>query len=380
MRILMVSARYHPFVGGTETHIHEVSRRLAERGHDVGILTADPIGSLPISEEPLAGMRIIRVKSWPAKLDWQFAPGMLRVIAKQPWDIVHVQGYHTFVAPIAMFSAARNEIPFVLSFHSGGHSSRLRNAMRSLQCAALSPFAGRAARCIAVSEFEADYFSKRMRLPRSRFDVIPNGAKLSESAEIVEETGRDCLILSIGRLERYKGHHRAIEAMPHVLKSFPRAQLKILGTGPYERDLWHRIDQLGLNGCVKISSIPSADRRAMASLISRARMVVLFSDYEAHPIAVLEALSLNKQVVVTSTSGLREIAERGLARSVPLRARPTEIAAAMINELESSRPPEAILIPTWEDCTTRLESVYRSALKGPRELSVLAGNNLRAAE
>ena len=35
MRILMVAARCHPFVGGIETHIQEVGPRLVARGHSV---------------------------------------------------------------------------------------------------------------------------------------------------------------------------------------------------------------------------------------------------------------------------------------------------------------------------------------------------------
>lgn len=39
MRILMVAARYAPYVGGVETHVHEVSTRLVVLGHQVTVLT-----------------------------------------------------------------------------------------------------------------------------------------------------------------------------------------------------------------------------------------------------------------------------------------------------------------------------------------------------
>ena len=32
MRLLMVTPRYFPLMGGVETHVHEVARRLARRG------------------------------------------------------------------------------------------------------------------------------------------------------------------------------------------------------------------------------------------------------------------------------------------------------------------------------------------------------------
>jgi hypothetical protein len=38
----MVLARYSPYVGGTETHVHEVAKRMKTAGHDVTVLTTDP--------------------------------------------------------------------------------------------------------------------------------------------------------------------------------------------------------------------------------------------------------------------------------------------------------------------------------------------------
>ena len=44
VRIVMVAARYLPFVGGIETHIHEVGARMAAFGHQITVLTTDPTG------------------------------------------------------------------------------------------------------------------------------------------------------------------------------------------------------------------------------------------------------------------------------------------------------------------------------------------------
>ena len=46
----MVSARALPLMGGIETHVHEVARRLAASGVDVTVLTTDTSGDLPADE------------------------------------------------------------------------------------------------------------------------------------------------------------------------------------------------------------------------------------------------------------------------------------------------------------------------------------------
>ncbi|MGO8565315.1 glycosyltransferase, partial [Rhizobium ruizarguesonis] len=42
------------------------------------------------------------------------------------------------------------------------------------------------------------------------------------------------MIVSLGRLERYKGHHRALDAFNVLATKFTDMRLRILGEGPYE--------------------------------------------------------------------------------------------------------------------------------------------------
>ena len=177
LRILLVSARYSPYVGGTETHVHEVGRRMKAAGHDVTVLTTDPSKKLPTSEER-DGLPVRRVAAYPANRDYYFAPGLYPVITQGHWDVVHLQGYHTLVAPLTMLAAIAAKIPFVVSFHSGGHSSQMRTSARGLQRFLLRPLLSRAARLICVSQFEADFFTEHLGIPSDHFVVIPNGSQL----------------------------------------------------------------------------------------------------------------------------------------------------------------------------------------------------------
>jgi glycosyltransferase involved in cell wall biosynthesis len=355
MRILMVAARCYPFMGGIETHIQEVGPRLVARGHAVEVLTTDPSGDLPVEEE-VGGMRVQRVPAWPKDLDLYLAPGIYAAIRRGSWDIIHFQGYSTFVAPVGLLAALRRDLPFVLTFHSGGHSSRLRNAVRSTQHALLRPLMTRAARLIGVSEFEADFFSATMRVPRERFAVIPNGAAMPAPSRGV--TVDPHLIVSGGRLERYKGHHRAIAALPELIRRVPDARLHVVGTGPYEGELRALVRTLGLEDRVTIAAIPGSERQKMADLLASAGLFVLFSEYEAHPVAVVEALSLRRPVLVSDTSGLGELAAKGQCRAIPRDAGPSEVAAAIAEELETRREIPDLTLPDWDDCAQSLSEVY----------------------
>jgi glycogen synthase len=362
LRILMVSARYFPFVGGIESHVHEVGRRMAERGHAVTVLTADPSGELP-DTETAEGMRIIRVGAWLTGTDYCLAPGLATQLLKGDWDIVHVQGYHTFSAPLAMLASLFKRVPFVVTFHSGGHSSGFRNSIRALQHACLRPLMSYADCLIGVSQFEADFFSRRMRISRDRFVVVPNGASLPRPTSRRRPDPQRPLIVSLGRLERYKGHHRVIEAFVELRKTQPEARLRILGEGPYKAELIALVQRLGLDAHVVVGGIAAKERGAMANLLAGASLVVLMSDYEAHPVAVMEALSLNVPVLTSDTSGFRELAERGLVHAIPIASGSGDIAQAMSRALASKRVVSALSLPSWEECTDRLLSIYRSVAR-----------------
>jgi glycosyltransferase involved in cell wall biosynthesis len=355
MRILMVAARCYPLMGGIETHIQEVGPRLVACGHAVDVLTTDPSGKLPVEEE-VRGMRVKRVPAWPKDLDLYVAPGIYTAIRRGAWDLIHFQGYNTFVVPIGLLAAVRGDVPFVLTFHSGGQSSRLRNAARGTQHALLRPLVARAARLIGVSEFEANFFSARMGVTRERFAVIPNGAAMPAASPGVNVDPH--LIVSGGRLERYKGHHRAIAALPELIRRIPDARLHVVGTGPYEGELRRLVGTLGLEQRVTIAAIPGSERQKMADLLASAGLFVLFSEYEAHPVAVVEALSLRRPVLVSDTSGLGELAAKGLCRAIPRDAGPGEVAAAIAEELEARREIPDLTLPDWDDCAQSLSEVY----------------------
>ncbi len=367
MKILMITPRYFPHMGGIETHVHEVGRRLVRLGVDVTLLTTEPqelYSQFPRQSED-EGMRVIRAKAWPPKRDYYIAPEIFSLVKQEAWDLIHCQGCHTFVPPMAMLAARRVHIPYVVTFHTGGHSSTFRNYIRGAQWQLLRPLLAHASGLIGVSHFEAEYFRTCLRLPSRQFRVIPNGATLPALAHSApsSNTPAHTLIVSVGRLERYKGHQHLIRALPLIRQQRPAARLLILGAGPYETNLRKLARQRGVADAVEIRAVPASDRRSMAETLAQATLVALLSEYEAHPVAVMEALALQRPVLVADTSGLREIAQQGLARAIPLYSTPQEIARAALQQIEQPLiPPAHLALPTWDDCARQLHDTYTTIL------------------
>jgi glycosyltransferase involved in cell wall biosynthesis len=363
----MVTPFFLPHLGGVERYVDMLSKRLAERrGISVTVLTTDPAAASSRREER-DGIEIIRVPAWPRRADYLFAPEIYRIVRSDRWDLVHIQSYHTLVAPIAMLAALRNHTPYLVTFHGGGHSSALRRRIRKRQMAVLRPLLARANRLVALARYEIELYGAALRVPPERFELIPQCTDFNGD-HLLAPSGEESapVIASIGRLERYKGHHRLIEALPYILETRPDARVWIAGTGPYEDELKRLVRELRLTEQVELRAIPADDQTAMAEELSKVALVVLLSDFETQPLVVLEALALRRPVLVTDVRGLDEFAQRGLVRAIAPESGPPEVAAAVLEQLQKPFIPPRIELPTWAECAARHDELYASIMRQTR--------------
>ena len=121
------------------------------------------------------------------------------------------------------------------------------------------------------------------------------------------------LIGIVGRLQRWKGMHHLVEAMPAVLEKHPDAHAVIVG-GPhtfepdYPAFLDARIAALGLNDRVIRAGLQSNVPEWMQAM----DVVVHASDAEPFGMVVVEAMALGKPTVATATAGPTEIITDGI--------------------------------------------------------------------
>lgn len=360
-RILMVCARYLPFMGGIETHVFEVARRIAASGEfDVTVLTTDRTRELPRCEE-FDGVTVLRVPAWPRKRDYYFAPQIFSAVGHPDrWDLIHCQGIHTPVPVLAMLAARHSQIPYVVTFHTGGHSLSYRNAARSAQWRLIGGLLRNAVALAGVSSFEAGLIVRQARLHHKPVRVIRNGGTLPPPPPGTSAVpGR---ILSPGRLERYKGHHRVIEALPYVLHQVPEAHVVLVGSGSYESELHDLAWQLGVADLVSITSLEPADRTGMAAALAQANVITALSEYEAHPVAVMEGLSVGRPVVGLDTAGIGDLVAEGWVHGVPSGASAESLGQILVAAMSAPSLVDPLYLPTWDSCAAEVSDFYQAAL------------------
>lgn len=317
--------------------------------------------------EELEGIGVRRIPAWPRRRDYLLAPGIYRLASDPGWDLIHFQSWHTAVPPVGMVAALRGGTPYVITPH-GGNASFLRRPFRAAQRRGLGPLLRRADAVIALSEAQKTNLVDELDIRPDRIRVIPNGSDLVEQvdpAAVARERdlfGRP-LVVSVGRLERFKGHQRAIAALPSLLAAYPHAALRILGEGPYKSELLRQAGRLGVADRVQIEFFPQDRRSELAVALAAADVGVLLSEYETQPVALFELAALGVPAVVADTHGLRELAAEGLARSVPLGDGPEAIAQALVETLEGPRRRAAPPLKSWQTVSDQLFQLYEEVLR-----------------
>ena len=356
LRVAMVAPRFPPLLGGIETIVDESASRMATKGLDMTVLTTDLTGKLPPAEYR-NGFTVRRFRARPSWTDLHISASLIREIQNGRYDLVHVQGINTLLPPMALRASHRAGIPTVVCFHTGGNSSRFRTAFREHQWQLERQLLRNATTLVASCQYEVEHFARRLRVDPGRIGLIRNGSEPLPVDGTQPAVSGSPLISSVGRLERYKGHHRVIAAMPELLESAPGAKLAIIGRGPYEKQLRRQVAQLEVDQAVVFTSFGSSERAGLGALVNASDVVALLSDYEANPVAIMEAFALGRRVIVADTSGLTELGSVGGATVVPPDITPVELAQVLVT-LAAQPEPDRLDLPTWDDCVDEFIHVY----------------------
>ncbi len=141
-------------------------------------------------------------------------------------------------------------------------------------------------------------------------DALPAPADLRRRLEL---PAQGPLIGMVARLQRWKGVHVLVDAVPAILAERPDAHVVIVG-GPHETEpgyaaeLAARAHALGVQHAVRFAGFQSNVPEWMQAM----DVIVHASDHEPFGIVVIEAMALGKPVIAGSGGGPAEIITDGV--------------------------------------------------------------------
>lgn len=176
---------------------------------------------------------------------------------------------------------------------------------------------GRYDRVISLSaavkkDLESDYGLSNVRLIYDGIFSAVSPPSPEESAAAKKTFGfapDDIVFGLVGRLEKNKGQHVAMEAFAAVADACPRAKLLVAGAGDagYAEYLSSLARKLNLAGRVSLAGYVED-----VSLVYKAADILVHpSFYDNIPISIIEALSAGRPVIASRVGGIPEIIADG---------------------------------------------------------------------
>lgn len=342
MRILLLGGVDLSKPGGLETHLLELSRCLAARGHEVAIYGRPeslPPHTMVSTADPSRYDVIHDHGGWPA--------GGLHPTPR------HVRTLHFCVAAKM---AAYVRIGRLRTLVNPGNW-RARAAERAA--------VGRAERFIAVSRRVQSEFERHHGLDPRRATVIPNGASFAppkvgrEAWRARHEIAPDApVLLTIGRSDFVKGYDILSRAWSRVRAAIPGAIWVIAGGNAPER----------APGRYATGSIPRED---VVEWIHAADVGALPSYYEGCSVALLEMLAGGLPSLAHDVGNAADVIRPGVNGAIVPRD-PGAWASALVEWLRRAprRAAEGLEHSyRWESIAERVEGVYHDFLGTPNSRS-----------
>lgn len=307
MRIMLIVNEFPPEkIAGTGMATQALAKHLAAHGHQVLVAVTTPyppvlLDTIEPADYELIWMRprILRGTGmlWRIWQAWQMARRFRPQI---------IQGQAVSCGLIAAIIGQLLHVPSIC--YAQGYDvyeASRRQQWMEIRWGCLWPD-----RLLAVTH----HLSKRIKnvTGTTQVDLMPHAFVLPDST-LSRDTARKNLnlehsqsvVLSVGRLETFKGHDVLLRAWPDFVKQYPNAHLWIIGNGSQLDYLQRQAIALGVGESVHFAGHLSGDE--VHHWMTAADLFVLPSRSEPFGIVLLEAMAHGLPVVASNVGGIPEV-------------------------------------------------------------------------
>lgn len=311
MRILVLNHEYPPIGGGGGQSCKEIVEELAQRGHEIVVLTSSIKGGH--KEESSTNVRVVRVASLRR---YQYQVGFLGMAAFivvsilkgfsiiKSWrpELFHVH----FAVPAgisAMILHFFTGIPYLLTTHlgdvPGGVPDKTAKWFRWVFPFTI-PVWKNAAKIVAVSEFTSALAIKNYRVSPI---VIPNGIKLEMRENEVIKLNDPPVVIFAGRFVPQKN----LSALLKILYSVRDLKWKcvMLGDGPLFQDIKFQIKSLGFSDRFQLCGWVSQNE--VSSNLKKSDILLMPSLSEGLSVVGIQALAAGLAILANNVGGFCDL-------------------------------------------------------------------------
>jgi glycosyltransferase involved in cell wall biosynthesis len=362
MKILVVLTYYRPHISGLSIYVERLSRALADRGHQVTVLTSRYDPDLPL-REVADGVQVIRAPVLMRISKGVIMPtfGLLATRLTRQHDVVHLH-LPQFDAPGLALRGRLMKRPVVLTYHCDlrlppGWFNRVVNQVVLLN----NWVAGRLANAVVAYTEDYAVHSHFLAPLIGKVEVIPPPVTLPETGLDAADgfarrwgLGDGPVIGMCARLATEKGVEVLLGALPRILEVFPKARVlfagphqSVLGEEEYARRLQPQFARLQAHW----QFVGSLDQQEVVGFYRNCDVTVLpsLNSTESFGMVQIEGMMCGVPAVASNLPGVRQpVLMTGMGEIAPV-GDPAGLAEAVLKVLRARgryvRPSDVISEP-----------------------------------
>lgn len=225
-----------------------------------------------------------------------------RVIQQENPDLIHAHDVSASI--LASIATLGTKIPVISHVHVNNSDMSRVNLKTLLYAAAARRFSH--IFWVSKSCYDGFVFRKTVEKKSSLLYNVVNKAEIERRRD-QDTNDYQFDVAYVGRLTQQKDPARLVEVLARFVQICPKAKIAIVGTGELEEFTREKIREKGLENNVVFCGFMKNPLKIMAS----SKVMVMTSEYEGLPMAVLEAMALGVPVVSTPVDGLKDVILNG---------------------------------------------------------------------
>ncbi|MCX7982779.1 MAG: glycosyltransferase family 4 protein [Syntrophales bacterium] len=385
MRILFLAdVSIERVIGGAERVLHEQATRLAQRGHQVYVLTR----LLP--EHESKSKVIGKVHEWRYSVDYKNAITLLfstrvnapfvlsQLLQEGVFNVVN--GHQPFTSWAFLCTPFAQKMPFIYTCHSLAFEEFLSRNPQPVQLVKMLLYRlkmialrrmekdvlMRSHHIITLSEYTQKKLQAAHNISEHKINIIPGGVDTDRFRPLSDryETRRNLglpldrpVIITVRNLVSRMGLENLIAATGEIKKAFPEFSLIIGGTGPLKDTLEEMVTRLNLSKHVSFLGFIPEDKLPL--YLGAADYFILPTiNLEGFGLVTVEALACGTPVLGTSIGGTVEILTPLDERLLIPSPASESIAAAIIDHMRLWTRDQTAYLKLRERCRHYVEERY----------------------
>ncbi len=320
MKIAMVG-QFPPHVGGVGVHIHTLSKRLVEMGHEVYVVTYPHKGLRDIDGIHVIGTKGLSIKGVRGLMFKKNAKKALgKLIETEDIDIIH--GHYLFPAGAAAVEAGKEHgIRTYVTAHGSDmfelykNQSFMRSTIRKVLEQADGVFAVSNALRHEIIATGVVGIANKTRLSWNSVDINKFSNRPNDSFRMEHRLTDKPIVLFVGNLIKRKNVESLLEAKKIANSDY---YLVVVGDGPLFKNLRKKVKDENIRDVIFTGA-----RDDVEDIIPSCDVLILPSFSESFGLVLIEALACGKPVIGSDVGGITEI----INDDVGLLVDPTKISS-----------------------------------------------------